>query len=1040
MRITELSVKRPVATTVIYIFLLITSIIALFKLPIDLFPQLELPVLTVITFYPKATALDVEEKVTKVIENAVASVPGVDTIESRSEENVSIVMAKFKWGTNIDEKAADVRDLLELSKMALPEDVEKPRVIKFDPSLMPIMFISVAADKAIKDLRYIVDKEVADEIRKVEGVAGVVVRGGDEREVSVVLDPQKLAFYRLTVQQVISAIQQENVEVPIGDVYEGFRKYTVRLSMKFGTPEEIGNLVVGNFLGKPVYLYQVGEVKDSYIEKVGETTVNGRDALLIMVRKKAQANTVSVCSAVNKKLSELRKILPQLKINVVMDSSEYILKVVKNLEGTIFIGGILVILTVVFFLGDVIPAFIIVLQIPITLILAFLFLYLFGYTINLVSLMSLSLAIGMVVDNSIVVVDHILRHIGWGKKSLNAAVDAPSEVAGAIIASTLTTIVVFIPLLYVSGLIPLLFKQLAIVMAVTLVCSLTISLTLSPMLTSRLCSEKEYQKKAVMFVSRIVEKIELLYEDVINWSLGHKKLTLLGFLGMFFVSLYIFLFFTGKEFLPKSDENIININFEAPKGMRVEETFKIAKQIEQKIMSLLPGKYYKTILVRCGESSGRAGGGVLGRMLGQQESSNSGSIMISLVDKEFRDKSSIEITEVLRNNLRKIAGIIKLESAAQSSVSTTLLGGAGKAVSIELRGNNLDESLRLAEEIKNKLQSIAGVRNTTVSLEKGSYQIIVKLDREKVKMLGISSGYIADILRKTFYGYTASQYTPKAGSIVETSYDIFVKVDKDYRNDVKNLADLPIILPTGKVIPLRNIADFEISIEPIEIQRKDGARVVKIECDVFGRALSKVREDVEKMLKTIPLPYGYSIKFGGEVEQQTSTFRDLTLMLFLGILLVYLIMTAQFEDILDPFIVMFSVPFAVVGVLIGIFLWGQNFNIMSFVGLLLLVGIVVNNAIVLVDYIKLLRSRGMALIDAVKESCKTRLKPILMTAITTILGSLPLAVSRGSGAEYFSSMGVAIVSGLTFSTLITLIFVPTLYTVVHSRIRKQQTK
>jgi HAE1 family hydrophobic/amphiphilic exporter-1 len=362
-----------------------------------------------------------------------------------------------------------------------------------------------------------------------------------------------------------------------------------------------------------------------------------------------------------------------------------------------------------------------------------------------------------------------------------------------------------------------------------------------------------------------------------------------------------------------------------------------------------------------------------------------------------------------------------------------LLGGTGKSVSIELRGNDLDESLKIANEIKDKLQKIEGIRDTTISLEEGSYQIIVKLDREKIRMLGISSGYIADTLRKTFYGYTASQYTPPAGGIVDTSYDIFVKVSKDYKNDIKNLTDLPIVLPSGKVIQLHNIATFERTIAPREIQRKDGVRVVKIEADTYGRALSKIKQDIDKMLNTVKLPYGYSIKFGGEIEQQASTFRDLTLMLFLGILLVYLIMAAQFEDFLDPFIIMFSVPFAVVGVLVGIFLWGQNFNIMSFVGLLLLVGIVVNNAIVLVDYTKLLRSRGMQLLEAVKEACKTRLKPILMTAVTTILGTLPMALSRGSGAEYFSSMGVAIVSGLTFSTFITLIFVPTLYTVIHLR-------
>jgi CzcA family heavy metal efflux pump len=1029
MKITEISVKRPVATIVVYTFIIITSIIALFKLPIDLFPSIETPVLTVVTTYPQAAALDVEEKVTKIIENAVASVPGIDTVESRSLENISIVIARFKWGTDIDEKASDLRDALEFTKISLPEDVDNPRIIKLDPSLAPVMYISITSDKPTKDLRYIVNKKIVDEIKQVDGVAGTILRGGDEKEVTVILDPQKLAFYRLTVQQVISAIQQENVEVPIGEVYEGYKKYLIRLPMKFENPLEINNLIVGNLMGKPVYLYQVGKVEDSYADRVGETTFNGKDSLLVIIRKKAQKNTVAVCSEINKKLDELRKNFPQLKINVIMDSSEFILKVVNNLKNTILIGGILVILTVLFFLGDIIPAFIIVLQIPISLILAFLFLYLFGYTINMVSLISLSIAIGMVVDNSIVIVDHILRHITWGKKSVQAAIDAPSEVSGAIIASTLTTIVVFVPLLFVSGLIPLFFKQLAIVVIATLFASLAISLTLSPMLASRLCSEKGCEKKAVVFISRIIEKIENFYENIITWALGHSKTVIFGFLSAFFISLFIFIFFTGKEFIPKSDEAVINLNFETSKGMRLEETFKIARHIEQEIFKIFPQKYYKSVLIRCGESGTRG----FTAIFGQQEASNTGNIMLSLVDKEFRDKTSIEIAEMLRKNLRKIPGLIKLETSAQSSASSILLGGTGKAVSIELRGNDLDESLRIANEIKDKLQKIEGIRNTTISLEEGSYQIIVKLDREKIKMLGISSVYIADTLRKTFYGYTASQYTPPAVGNFDTSYDIFVKVSKDYKNDIKNLTDLPIVLPSGKVIQLHNIATFERTIAPREIKRKDGVRVVKIESDTYGRALSKIKQDIDNMLNTVKLPYGYSIKFGGEIEQQASTFRDLTLMLFLGILLVYLIMAAQFEDFLDPFIIMFSVPFAVVGVLLGIFLWGQNINIMSFVGLLLLLGIVVNNAIVLVDYTKLLRSRGMQLLEAVKESCKTRLKPILMTAVTTTLGTLPMALSSGSGAEFFSPMGVAIVSGLTFSTFITLIFVPTLYTVINSR-------
>ncbi|MCX7957104.1 MAG: efflux RND transporter permease subunit [Endomicrobia bacterium] len=1032
MKITEISVRRPVATIVFYTFLLIISIIALFKLPVDMFPQMELPVLIVTTTYPQATALDVEEKVTKIIENAVQSVPGIDKVESRSLENISVVIAQFKWGSNIDEKASDLRDLLEFTKMALPEDVEKPRIIKLDPSMMPVMFLSVSSDRPIKDINYIVDRKIVDEIKKVDGVAGAILRGGEDKEVSILIDPQKLTFYRLTIQQLVSAISQENLEVPIGEVYEGFKKYSIRATAKFSSIEEIKNLIVGNFQNKPIYLYQIADVKDAYKEKTGDVNVNGKDALMIMIRKKSQTNTVYVCSQIREKIESLRKNYPQLKIDIIFDSSEYILEVVENLKETIFVGGILVILTVLFFLGDFIPAFVVVLQIPLSLILAFLFLYLFGYTINLVSLMSLSIAIGMVVDNSIVVVDHILRHISWGKNPKDAAIIATSEVASAISASTLTTIVVFVPLLFVSGLIPLLFKQLAVAVIVTLLCSLAIGLTLSPMLSSQLCSETECQKRGVKFIERIIDKIDAIYEEIILWALSHKKTVIFGFMGIFFISLFIFIFFIGKEFMPKSDEASINIYFETSKGMRFEETYKIGKQVEEKVLSLIPQKYIRSIFIRCGESGARG----LAAAFGESEASNAGEIGLFLVDKEFRDISTIQIVEILRNNLKRIPGVIKIQSSAQSSASSTLLGGGGKAVSIELYGNDIEEAIRISNEIKQKLQKIEGIRDITLSLEESSYQIVIKLDREKIKMLGISSGYLIDSLRKTFYGTKVSNYTPPVGSLVDTSYDITVKINKILKEDIKNLKDLPIMLPSGRIISLSNVATFERVLAPNEIKRKDGVRVVKIEADIYGRALNKVRIDIEKMLKTIRLPYGFSTKFGGEIEQQMSAFRDLTLMVFLGILLVYLIMAAQFESFLDPFIIMFSVPFAVVGILLGVFLWGTNFNIMSFVGLLLLVGIVVNNAIVLVDYTNLLRRKGMGLLDAVKEGCKNRLKPILMTAVTTILGTLPLAIKSGSGAEYFSSMGVAIVTGLTFSTFITLIFVPTLYTIIHSRIKK----
>jgi HAE1 family hydrophobic/amphiphilic exporter-1 len=633
----------------------------------------------------------------------------------------------------------------------------------------------------------------------------------------------------------------------------------------------------------------------------------------------------------------------------------------------------------------------------------------------------------MVVDNSIVVVDHILRHIFKGKDSINSAIDATGEVGAAITASTLTTIVVFVPLLFVSGLIPLLFKQLAYSVIITLLASLFVAFTLSPMIMARFCSCEEEKKKGVVFVTKFISKIEDFYEEISELALKNSRKVVIGFSLLFVVSLITFIFFTGKEFMPKSDEQMLDIIFEGPKGMQLEDTIKISQKIEKTLIEKIGKENIYKYLLRVGES----GIGGLAVAFGQKEASYSGSVTVKLIEKTKRKISIFEVAEILRKELRKIPGLVKVEVQNRSTASASFFGG-GKIVSIELRGDNLDQGLKIAKELKTNLENIAGIRDVSISLEKGSYELWVKLNREKASMLGLSSYGVADTLRKIYYGTTVGRFKPQS-SIYENEYDIFVKLSKKDKEDLKKIYSLPILLPSGKVIPLDNIAEFSREFGPEEILRKDGVRVIKIESDIYGRALNKVREDIEDMLKKYNLPSGFDIKFGGEVKEQQNTFRDLTLMLFLAILLVYLIMVGQFESFVDPFIILFSIPFAVTGVLIGLFLWGQNFNVLSFVGLLILMGVVVNNAIVLVDYINLLRNRGKEIFSAIKESGRTRLKPVLMTAITTILGALPLAISNAEGAEYFSSMGIAIIGGLSISTLITLIFVPVIYSIIHTK-------
>ncbi len=1034
MKLTELAVKRPILTSVVYIFLMILSIISLYNLPIDVFPEIEFPALTIVSLYPGSSAKDVEERITKILEESALTLPGIDRVESRSQEGVSAITVIFKWGQNLDVKAQDLRDMIELSKTRLPDDIETPRIFKFDASMMPVMFLTVYPKDTVPNLRYIVDKNLAEEIKKVDGVGAVILRGGDEKEVTITVDPKKLAFYRISIQQLVNSISSENVEMPLGNVYDGYRKYNLRLPMRFNNVDEIKSLIVGTFAAKPVYLHQVATVEDGYKEKLGLTNADGQEAMMLVVRKRSGYNTVSVCRKITQKIEQLQKKYPKLDISIMMDSSEFILKTVKNLRNTILYGGILVILTVLFFMGDFLPALVVVLQIPISLFLSFIFLYLSGFTINIISLSSLSIALGMVVDNSIVVVDHILRHIFKGKSPIDSSIDATGEVGSAITASTLTTIVVFVPLLFVSGLIPILFKQLAYSVIITLLASLFVAFTLSPMIMARFCGCDENKKIGVIFITEFIGKIENFYTEILDWSLKNRRKIVVSFSLLFMISLIVFIFFTGKEFMPKSDEQMLDLAFEGSKGMQLEDTIKISQQIERTIAEKVGKENIFKYVLRVGES----GLGGLAIAFGQKESSYSGSMTIKLVEKNKRTLSVFDVAEILRRELRKIAGLVKIEVFVRSTASSTFFGGS-KVVSIELRGNDIDRGLTIANELKNNLENINGVRDVTISLEKGSYELWIKLNREKVKMLGLSSYGLADTLRKIYYGITVGRFNPQSMTF-ENEYDIFVKISKQDKSDLKKLYSLPILLPSGKVVPLNNIADFKREFGPEEILRKDGVRVIKIEADIYARALSEIRKDIDNMLKNYGVPAGFDIKFGGEIKEQQNTFRDLTLMLFLAILLVYLIMVGQFESFVDPFIILFSIPFAVTGVLIALFLWGQNFNVLSFVGLLILIGVVVNNAIVLVDYINLLRNRGMEIFSAIKESGKTRLKPVLMTATTTILGALPLAISNAEGAEYFSSMGVAIIGGLSISTLITLIFVPVVYSIIHTKYIKSKTK
>lgn len=1038
MRITEYCVKRPIFTSIIYVVLLILSFVSLYKIPVDLMPEITLPVLTVITSYPGANAQDIETKITKVIEDSVRTVPGIDVVESTSKEGVSAVMAKFKWGTSLDTASNDIRDRLEFVKSHLPEDADIPRVIKFDTSAIPILFMGANAKESYGRLNDIMEKDIADKLRSVPGVGAVYVRGGRIREIQIILDINKMNAYHVSLNQVTTKIQQENVTTPAGSVYEGKKKYSLRVPGEYTSIAELSRTLLTYNHGKPVYLSDVAAVKDDFQEPLKRVHVNKKNGGFIVIQKQSGANTVTVARGVREKIATILPTLPKdVDVKILMDNSDFIMNSINNLKGSIYWGGFLVVLVLLFFLRNIRASFIVTLEIPTSLLVAFIFVYFNGWTVNILTLASLAIAIGMVVDNAIVVVDNIYRHLSEGERPQEAAVFGTGEIGAAILGSTLTTVVIFLPLIFVSGFLQIFFKQLAYIVTITLMASLFVAYTLSPMLAGKLLSrqtlhingEKNSNKLADRFFrwsEKWFEKMDEKYRWLLDWSLHNRKKVIFGALGVFVISLLMFPL-VGTEFLPREDQGFVRLRIELPRGTNVDETEKVASKIEQIMQEDIPE--LRMLMVDMGESR-EAMGSVQG---GRKELSSAADFFGKLVAKEQRKRSDLEIIEDIRPKIEKIPGLVKVNFSSQDPMEQAIMG-SGKPLTIELYGDDLDKGADLADQISGLMSKIKGVKDIEVSFEKGNPEIWVRVNRDKATSLGLSVGYVASVVRGTFYGVTVSKFRDK-----DTEYDIFMNLNKEERTSLTNLLNLPLLLPSGKTIPLSNVATVERQYGPLEILRKDGTRMIRIDAAVFGRSLGEVTADVENLLQKQVIPRGFTYKFGGTIKEQKSSFTDLFYAFILGVLLVYMIMSAQFESLRDPFIIMFSVPFAITGVIWGLLVAGLSFNIMTFLGLIMLVGIVVNNAIVLVDYTNILRARGMELFEAVQKSGKTRLRPVLMTTITTLFGLIPMAFSRGEGSESWSPMGVALIGGLSVSTMITLIFVPVLYTLFEQKFKRKDT-
>lgn len=1039
MNLPEFGVKRPVTNLMIFCAIVILAFYSLTRIGIDMLPEIEPPGITVISSYPGAGPEDVETKVTEVMENQLGTTPGLEKITSISAEGLSRITLKFIWGTNLDEASNDIRDRIELAKRFLPDipdEMENPFIFKFNTANIPIVFLGITARQTYPELYDLIDKRIGDALRQLPGVGTVQIQGGGlQRQINIWIDRSRLEGYGFSVLDIKKALKQENITQPVGSIKSGLTDYLIRLPGEFSSPDEINFVILGKRNNSFIYLKDVAKVEDSFKEVTSAVRINKNPGIMLMVQKQSGANTVEVAQRIKKKLKEIEESLPaDVKVHIVFDTSSDIINSLDSLKTSVWFAILLVIAVVWFFLRRFASSMIIALTIPFSLLISFIYLFLSGRTINTISLSSIAIASGMVVDNAIVIVDNVTRHLERGHRVKEAAIFGASEMFLAIAASTLTTIVVFLPMLFIPGVVGIMFGELAVIVVVTLIASLFTAVTFSPTLCSKwfkivaqapalATPGKSFFAKFYDFSEKMFKSWEDFYEKSLGWCLRRKKTVIFGFLAAFVLSLFLTRF-VGNEFIPDEDTGDLRITTHLPLGTRFEETDKVAQMIEAIFEKEVPEA--RIYFARSGEAPGIA------RSFGQSSGSNVITAGAKLVPKAQRGRSVWDIGQLVRNRIRDIPGVMRADVTTGNPIGRLITGGGGKAIQLEIIGHSFEETDALAQKIKAIMEHIPAAVDISISRDLNLPELKIEVDREKAAALGLSMDTISETLKTFIQGSSATKYREKG-----ETYDIYVRLEESSRSRIEDIENLPIVSGlSGKQIKLSNVARVYEASGPREIERKNRERVVTVECNVHGRSSGKVVEDIRKELSKLTLPPDILLNFGGEAEEQKKAFVDLTLLLILGVCLVYIVMAAQFESLLDPFIIMFSIPFTFIGVILGFILTGTTLSVITFLGIIMLMGIVVNNAIVLISYINILRARGLAVSEAVTRGGRERLRPVLMTTITTLVGLLPLAISTGEGSEIWQPLGITMIGGLTVSTLITMLFVPTLYTVFEAKLKK----
>lgn len=1029
MDLIKFCIKRPVAVTMAVLLIIVLGVVSLTKVPVDLLPEMDLPILVAFTTYVGAGPEEVENAVTKPLEEHLATASNLSRIRSISTANASIVVLEFNWGTDLDSVQLDVRQEIDMVEAELPDGVDRPLIMKMDPSSMPIMMMAASAeDTDLPTLNRVIEDKIKDRLERIDGVAFVSVEGGPVNEVRVLVDQERLSGYGLSILQLVQVLKAENLNIPAGDVVENHQKYIVRITGEFNSVEEIRQLTMLTPRGVPIRLCDVATVEQVQDQSEQYSILDGVPAIGIGIRKESEANTVQVARAVKEEMAKISEEMPGFKYNYAFDQSEFIEASIKNLFNSIWQGGLLAVIVLYLFLQNFRSTLIIALTIPIAIIATFVLMYFKGLTFNMMSLGGLALGVGMLVSNSIVVLDNIYRRQDEeDEKPFLAAERGTIEVTNSVLGSTLTTVAVFLPIVFVEGLVSQIFNDLSLTVTYSLLVSMVAAVTLIPMMSARMVNLKEdrlreqaneknkFQQFVKRILGRVSKRIDWLtdkYRQILSWSLDNRRKVFAAVLVALVICM-VLLPVVGTEFFPIADVGRISVSVELPSGSTIEETKAICEQIEG-IARELPE--VDTVF----STAGTVG---LISLPGMPANSEQGSLDISLVDRKQRKLSDQQVADAIRAQTKLIAGAdIGVEAVSLVGMS----GGTdiARPININIRGDDMDTLRILTDQLADLARTVPGTREVDTSFAEGRPEVQVILDRTKAAPLGFTAGSVGQVVRTAVNGVEASKYRVAGDEV-----DMVVQLTENQRKDITNLKGLILTSPTtGLQMTLGDIADVVITEGPQQVERDNQQRSGAVTADTMGRPMGTVHDEILEKVKQMKLPEGYTVSTGGQAKLMADAFEGLAGVMILAVILVYMIMAAQFESLLHPFAIMFSLPLAIIGVVPTLLITRTAISVPAFMGAIVLVGTVVNNAIVLVDYTNVLRGQGYELREAIMRACPTRLRPIMETTLTTVLGLLPLAIATGEGASLQRPLAITVIGGLVVSATLILIVIPLVYT------------